>query len=721
MKNSTKPFEITAIFDSITIQRNNDGVPTITAKNQRDLCYGIGYAHATDRLVQMMLVRAIVQGRSSEKFAGDDELIEIDKFMRWIFLEKDIEQEIDKLEPEIKQELDAYCAGINSVIAEKKRSFEFLLTGYKPEPWGIKDSIATAKVMGFVGLAQTQVDMQKFLIQMIQQGASEEKIKALFPYLTEKIDSDLIKSIQLDMKIIPDQIWNGVLPNFKASNNWAVSGEKTKSGHPMLATDPHLEVNRLPAVWYEMVGNVNGEKIMGITMPGLPMTIMGRTKNLAWGGTYGFMDMIDYFIEDCEDEKFLYDEEWKSFEKREEIIKPKKKDPIHLTFYENHHGVLEGNPAQSGKYLAMAYTGRSGAGADVFNTTMRIHTIRTVKEAQQLLRGLAAPTFNWALADREGNIGFQMSGKMPKRADGFSGLLPIPGWDSANDWQGFENSEQHPSCLNPESGFFATANNDLNKFGENSPINICMAPYRVQRIMEILAENQPVDAETFQAMHYDLYSKQAERLMPLFFHLLPDTENGKILKEWDFVYDENSKGAMLFESVYRNLIEIVFGKNGIGEEAMAHLLDETILFSIYFGNFDDVIMDENSPWFAETSRLEMLKKAIEKGLDVSILPYGETRKYDMNNIFLGGKFPGFFGFDLKNKTLPGSRATIPQGQICRFGGRISTFSPSFRMIAEMQKDEILTNLPGGPSGKRFSKWYKSDLKNWENGRYKLVK
>jgi len=721
MKNSTKSFTTKAIHKSVTIQRNGDGVPTVTAKNQQDLCYGIGYAHATDRLVQMMLVRAIVQGRCSEKFTGDEDLIEIDKFMRWIFLEKDIDREIEKLEPEVKKELDAYCAGINAVIAEKNRPFEFLLTGYKPEPWEIKDSIATAKVMGFVGLAQTQVDMQKFLIQMIQQDISEEKIRALFPYLTDKIDYDLIKSIQLDMKIIPDQIWNGILPNFKASNNWAVSGEKTKSGQPMLATDPHLEVNRLPAVWYEIVGNVNGEKIMGITMPGLPMTIMGRTSHLAWGVTYGFMDMIDYFIEDCEDEKFLRDGEWQSFEKREEIIKPKKKEPIHLTFYENHHGVLEGNPTKSGKYLAMDYTGRSGAGADVFNTTMKIHTVRTVAEAQRLLRGLAAPTFNWIIADREGNIGFQMNGKMPKRADGFGGLLPIPGWDSANDWQGFENPAKHPSCLNPESGFFATANNDLNEFGENSPINICTAPYRVQRISEILKKNQSATPETFQAMHYDLYSKQAERLMPLILPLLPDTENGKILKEWDFIYAENSEGAMLFESVYRSLIEIVFGQNCIGEKAMSHLLDETLLFPIYFGNFDDVIADENSPFFAERSRSEMLKKAIEKGLNVQILPYGETRKYDMNNIFLGGKFPGFLGFDIKNRILPGNRATIPQGAICKFGGRVSTFSPSFRMIAEMQKDEILTNLPGGPSGKRFSKWYKSDLKNWEKGNYKTVK
>ncbi|MCI0494411.1 penicillin acylase family protein [candidate division KSB1 bacterium] len=720
MHSSVKKLKIRAIKNDVFIQRNSNGVPTISASNREDLCFGIGYAHAWDRMVQLMLVRAIGQGRASEKFAGSDELIAVDKFMRWIHFEKDIDLEIAKLDPDVKKELEAYCQGVNTVLSKKRRPLEFLMVGYRPESWEIKDCLITIRIMGYIGLAQAQGDMEKFLIQMIQNGVDENRIKSLFPYLTEKIDYDLIKQIKLINEIVPSHLWQGVLPNLRASNNWVISGKRTKSGQPILASDPHMEVNRLPALWYEMIWKLNDQNMMGITMPGVPAIVMGRTNDFAWGGTYGFMDMIDNFIEDCKDEKFLYDGKWLPFEKRIETITPKNKEPITLAFYENHHGALEGDPKEPGKYLSMAFTGRSGAGAEIFNVMMRIDEIRTVKEAQEKFRQLSMPTFNWVFADRDGNIGYQMNGRMPKRCKGLSGLLPIPGWESKNDWQGFVDPKDLPTDYNPDAGFFATANQDMNEFGKAKPINLPMGAYRAQQIIELLQQNDHVDVEYIKQMHYDLHSKQAERLMPLFLKFLPDTETGRILKEWDLKYDISSKGAMLFESVYLNLIKIVFGKHGIGEQAMDYLITQTGIFTDYYANFDDVLMDANSAWFSDKNRDAQIMEAIQKGLNVEVKPYGEVHKYDMLNIFLGGKLPGFFGFDVKDIPMPGSRATIPQGQIWIAAGRINTFAPSFRMIVELEKAGILSNIAGGPSGSGFSKFYQSDIKYWKQGIYKKL-
>ncbi|HEX9973914.1 MAG TPA: penicillin acylase family protein, partial [bacterium] len=320
--------------------------------------------------------------------------------------------------------------------------------------------------------------------------------------------------------------------------------------------------------------------------------------------------------------------------------------------------------------------------------------------------------------DRDGNIGYQMNGRMPKRRKGLTGLLPIPGWESKNDWQGFVDPKDLPTDYNPDAGFFATANQDMNKFGKAKPINLPMGIYRAQRIIELLQQNDQVDVAYIKQMHYDLHSKQAERLMPLLLKLLPETENGKILREWDLKYGIDSKGAMLFESVYLNLVKIVFGKNGIGEATMDHLICCTGIFTDYYGNFDDVLMDENSAWFAENDRDGQIKAAIQKGLNVEVKPYGEVHKYDMMNIFLGGKLPAFLGFDLKDIPMPGCRATIPQGQIWIAAGRVNTFAPSFRMIVEIEKEGMFTNISGGPSGSRFSKFYKSDIENWKQGIYK---
>ena len=149
-------------------------------------------------------------------------------------------------------------------------------------------------------------------------------------------------------------------------------------------------------------------------------------------------------------------------------------------------------------------------------------------------------------------------------------------------------------------------------------------------------------------------------------------------------------------------------------------MTETGILTDFYGNFDNVLMEKKSPWFKDTDRDSQLKQAIKEGLEVHVKPYGATRKIDMNNIFFGGKFPGFFGFDIKNQKLPGNRATIPQGQIYKNAGRITTFSPSWRMVVEIEKDGIWTNIAGGPSGNRFSRWYKSDLKNWRAGVYKML-
>jgi len=720
MNESTKNFTLHAIHNLVSIKRTEHGVPRITADNREDLCFAIGYAQAWDRMVQLMLVRSIGYGRASEDFAGTDDLIAIDRYMRWLSLRKGTDAEIEKFFPETKLAMDAYCAGINHAMATKKRPLEFRMVGFHPAPWTSQDSILTAKLMGYVGLAQAQGDMEKFLIQMIQQDIPEKKLRALFPYLTEEIDYALIKQINVQNELVPGHLWKGILPDLRASNSWAISGSRTKSGKAMLATDPHMDVNRLPALWYEMIWQMGDSTTLGITMPGLPVMVMGRTQHLAWGGTYAFMDMIDFFIEDCQDEKFRYDGQWLPFEKRMETIRPKKKQPIELTFFENRHGVLEGDPAKPGKYLSMAFSGRSGVGADILNNILAIDTIKTVAEAKKKFREITVPTMNWAFADSAGNIGYQMCGRMPKRKTGLCGLLPIPGWLSENDWQGFVDPVLLPQSENPEVGYLATANNDLNALGKAHPINLPMAPYRYLRIIDRLQHSDSIDRQYIQRMHYDVYSKQAERLIMLFIPLLPDHPNAEILQNWNLSYFSDSKSATLFESLYLNCVKIVFGANGVGADAMEHLLTRTSLFTDFYGNFDDILMDEQSPWFDGLNREAIFQEAIAAGLDMAPQPYSAIHSFDMMNIFLGGKLPGFFGFDIRNKPMIGCRATISQGQIWTNAGRINTFAPSYRMIVDFADEGIWSNLPGGPSGSRFSRWYTSDLDNWEKGNYKHV-
>ncbi len=720
MNESCKEFTLNAVHGGVTIKRDNAGVPHIKSSNSEDGHYGIGWVHGVDRLAQMALVREIAYGSASESFEGSEELIELDKYMRWLSLWKGLDQEVEKLSSQAGKDLESYCKGVNAAIEKKRRPLEFLVTGYRPRPWTVKDCLVTAKVVGFIGLAQAQGEMEKFLLQLIRNDISEDRIKALFPYLSERIDYDLMKEVKVRQGFSPSNLWKVNSVCLRSSNNWVVAGAKTKSGHPILAGDPHMEVNRLPSLWYEIVWRIEDRYMMGITLPGLPIVVMGRHNDLAWNGTYGFMDMIDFFIEEIKDGQFLYDGEWRDLEIREEVIRPKNKAPIKLKFYENHHGILEGVPDEDGKYLAMRFTGRDG-GADVLESIMAVREIKTVQEAQKILRNVSSPTFNFLLADRSGSIGYQMCGAMPNRPEGISGLIPIPGWEKAKDWNGIMDPDKLPSALNPEEGSFATANDDLNRFGKESPINLPMGSYRAERIRELLAANDRVDPEYIKKMHFDLYSKQAELLMPIYLPLLPDNDKGDLLRNWDYRYTPDSNAATVFESIYSESIKVVFGKYGLGEDLIEYFFEKTGLFNGFYANFDNVLMDENSPWFKGIDRETQLREAVTKGLECEVAPYGSKRRFDFKNIFFGGKLPDILGFDIKNRNLPGNRATIPQGQIFWNSGHLTTFSPSVRMISEMEKNELQTNIAGGPSGRRFSRWYRTGVEDWEKGIYKKLK
>jgi penicillin amidase len=707
---------------TISIKRNRFGIPEISAQSLADLARGLGWVHANDRQLQTLLTRILLKGRAAEHLKGDETLIEIDKYMRRMNFLPDAEDEIEKIEEDVKRQLDSYAEGFNRYLHDSKSVYELRLLGYEPEPWDIRDSLLIGKIFGFIGLADAQGNMEKFLVQMIQNDVEEAKLRELFPYLTEDIDYDLIKKIRLDPPLIPEAVkWLDKLLRFSASNNWAVSGKLTELGKPILCGDPHLEVNRLPSVWQEIVMILPDNKLIGASIPGVPGLIIGRTNDIAWSATYSFMDMLDYKIEHCRDGKYRRKDGWKDFKVRREIINVKKGDPIEIDVFENEHGLLEGSPEKEGYYLVLSWSARDRCGGNDFNALLNLPHAKSVPEAMGRFKMIDAVSMNWVVADKEGNIGYQMSGRLFNRPPGVSGMLALPAWEEKYDNYGFVDMDKLPSLYNPEDGIVVTTNQDLNYLGEANPINLPMGTYRAERIREMLSSGEKLNIDYMKKMHYDLYSLQAEQLMYTFAPLLPDSENGKILKEWDMRYDTDSKGAMLFESVYRSLINVVFGDHGFGRDIVDFVIKETSLFNDYYANLDNILLRENSNWFEGRDRKELFTVAIEEGLNVNAVRYGDTRKIMLSHLLLGGQLPRIFGYDYGPIEMPGSCATIPQGQIFKTAGRTTTFCPSYRFIADMADEGIHSNIAGGPTDRRFSRWYVNDMKNWLGGVYKILK
>jgi penicillin amidase len=631
---------------------------------------------------------------------------------------KHADKEVEKLGFREKEILLSYCQGVDRGLSDRY-PWELKLMGVKPEKWNPEDTVMISRMIGFLTLSQSQGEMERLFVEMVQAGISQDKLNELFPGILNEFDPDLIKKITLQERIVPPHIlWNIAVPRMMASNNWVISGSKTQSGKPILANDPHLETNRLPNVWCEMAATLNGQYVMGASMPGTPGILVGRNADLAWGATYSFADAIDSWIEQCRDGKYYREGRWETFRTRTEIIHRKKKNPVTVIFYENDHGVLDGDPRQDGYYLATRWASAASGSASL-TSVIHMRNAATVTEGMNHL-GKLETSWNWVLADSQGNIGYQMSGLVPKRRNGISGFVPLPGWEPKNDWQDFVAPENLPRCLNPEQGYFVTANNDLNAYGVVSPINMPMGDYRAVRIAAEIESAPFITVNQMFKLHYDVVSVQAEKFMKILKPLLPDTPQGKILMDWDYTYAADSKGAFLFEEFYKALNKTVFGTSGMGETVVDYLNTEAGTFTDFYANFDRIMLSENSVWFAGQHRNQIFQNAARQALQIDPLPWGQVRQITLNHILFGGKLPGFLGFDKGPITMIGGRATPHQGQIYRSGGRTTTFCPSFRMVADLSEDTLHTNMAGGPSDRRFSKWYVSDMFNWINGKYKSI-
>jgi penicillin amidase len=724
MKLGTETTTLPAKEGVLKIRRLQGGFPRVEVDTTTDLFFGLGYVHGHDRQMHMWLLKVLLHGRASETFTADPQLIELDEYLRWVDLPRDSESELQKLAPAELGLLQAYCDGVNRAVSDAGRPFEFRLFGYRPDPWTPADCLTMVKAAGFVGLAQSQADMEKFILQMIQNGVDPLRLKELFPNIEDDIDPSLIETIKKVKLVRPpvsgNLAWLSRLSGFKASNNWALGPAKTASGKPMLCGDPHLRL-QLPSVWYN-VTLVRGDYfLMGGSMPGIPAVAVGRTPHLAWAVTYSPADVSDNFIEEVRDGRYRHGEQWREFEVREEVLRPKKKPARTLRFYENERGLLEGAPTEDGYYLTFAWTALNGATARTLQSFLKLFDAQRVEEALDCFADSPFAPFNWIAADTEGNIGYQMSGLIARKPAGASGLLPLLGWDPGQNWRGTVDPARYPRVLNPEEGFVVTANQDLNRFGDIDPINLPMSSYRADRITERLAAGSDFTVADMQALHYDTFSKQAEVFMRIVRPLLPDTADGRLLAEWDLRYDADSRGAELFERVYLELLKIVFGEKGLGLEVMLDVIFEGPMLAMLHGNFDRVLLSEQSAWFDDSSREEIYARAIERALQRPAKGYGRTRPVVIKNLLFDGKLPRFLGFDYGPFPASGCRATIPQLQFFKAMGQEGTFSPTLRMITDLATREMHTNLAGGASDRRFSKYYTLGLKDWREGRYERYK
>jgi penicillin amidase len=728
-----EPIRLKASRYDFTAARDDNGVPHVTAPGWREALYAWGYMHALDRPTQLYFARAVASGRAAERIANKPELFEMDLFLRRAGLYRDLDREFRRLPDATQEQLDWYCQGVNDGLIDAGRTLPMWVTGFQPLPWEPVSVMLIGKLLSFAGLSIGEQENERVLLELIQLGVDDERLRELFhPYL-DGIDFEPLREIRAARRLSDDALEVlADLPRLASSNAWAVSPTRTAGGHAMLASDPHLEVNRLPAIWYELVlrWGDHGEYAMGATLPGCPIMAVGRSHRISWGVTYMHADTSDFFIEDCRPGgttgwQYRRGDEWFDFHHRQEVIRRKGGKPTILDVFENEQGTLSVAPTESdgpGKYLSVAWIGEQSGGGRSLGVWLDVIRAPDTAQAMDLVRNCPHPSLVWLLADRGGHIGLQASGWLPIRGGGNPGIVPLAAWEESNHWEGRVPVDLLPREYDPAIGFVASANEELYR-RDGPPLHAHGQPdYRKRRIVERLTEFSKATVDDMQSLQYDVLSVQARDLLPILLALVDPCPLKEKLSVWDCRYTPSSTEATLFQHFYRHTVLEIFGtEEGIGWRRMLYLCTRMGFSTMVLTAIDRTLRKVTSAWWRGRSKKALINRAAERAQREPVQPWSDFNSFHFVNRFIdGGRAGRLLGFRSRPVAMPGCHATPFQGHLLTTATRESTFAPSYHFVADMGTDEAWTNLPGGPSESRFSSWYKVDIPRWIAGDYKRL-
>ncbi len=521
----------------VEIVRDNANVPHIFAQNDLDVFYGLGFAHAQDRLWQMISLRRTVQGRLSEVFGTAT--IDIDRLLRRFDLYPLAVQSVQTLDPKTRGALDAYAAGVNARLdqineeALGRGAPEMLLFDAPIAPWRAADSLALVKLMALqlsghldaeVRRARTSLALPdpKRLIDILPDApgsgiAALPEYAALVPGLPQ-----FSANIPLDPNpLSPFQPFELA----GASNAWAAARDRSASGGTLLANDPHLGFTA-PTIWYLARLELKSGGVIGATIPGIPVVLTGRSAALGWGLTSSYADDQDVYVEELNPdnpEEYRTPDGFKPFIKRSSIITVKDADPITLTLRWTDNG-----PVLPGSHYNLAAITPPGHVATLNWTALSpsdtsLAAAMTLMEAKSVEDGLAAaadyiaPSQNLTLVDRE-TIALKTIGALPARdpAHQSQGRLPTQGWIAANRWQGRLPYQSNPEFVAPRGGILGNTNNKtLDRPFPNHVSFLWGDTQRIQRWRNLMQRRQVHTRDSFIEAQLDTVSFTARSLLPL--------------------------------------------------------------------------------------------------------------------------------------------------------------------------------------------------------------
>ncbi len=579
---STQVLQVAGLQQPVEIIRDRWGVNHIYAKNEHDLFFAQGYSAAEDRLFQLEIWRRQATGTVAELLGPQEEKRDIGT--RLFRFRGNLEQELKHYHPRGPQIIRAFVDGINAYVTQvlktpEKLPFEFRVLNTRPGLW--TPEVVISRHQGLAYNVREELNYGR-LVKRI--GADKVRELSWFhpvskpnePDLTLHVNGDqlfqpileLYEAFRLPLKFggrptkaDEDEAyrndWFGTEKQHIGSNNWIISGNRSASGYPMLANDPH-RAQSTPSLRYWVHLNAPGWNVVGAGEPTLPGVSIGHNDYGAWGLTIFETDNEDLYVYDTNPDnpnQYRYKGSWTPMRVLTETIPVKGRQPVTATLKYTRHGPVVFEDTKNHK----AYAVRAGwleTGCAPYLASLRMNQARDWPEFRQACGFSRLPGENmiWAgrpTADRPGTIGWQAVGLSPIRKN-YSGLVPVPG-DGRFEWGGYLPIQQLPSKVNPAEGYVVTANNNLTpvNFPHRNAIGwTWSSPARAHRIEEVLGDGKRKNLVDFMALQADYLSIPARTLVPLLQNFSSPNERTEqalsYLRKWDYQLAPNSVAAAIY-------------------------------------------------------------------------------------------------------------------------------------------------------------------------------
>lgn len=732
----------------VSIHRDSSGIPHIVAGNAHDLFFAQGFVTAQDRLWAMEAQRRAAHGTISE-IIGERGL-KNDTLMRILGMTESAEADWETLDAEAQAALTAYAEGVNAFItqADGNLPLEFKILGITPQPWTPIDSLVFGKLVAW-GLSNNYQD-ELIISQLTQTLTWDETLSILPDYPGPDVIPDANATIlpetanamlafnstatfmsQNNNSEINLTLLTSLTKPDQGSNAWVVGGSHTASGMPLLAGDPHQGLS-MPTLWYEVGLHTkdNQYNVVGASLPGLPGIEIGHNANIAWAVTNARPDVQDLFIETLNDDgtQYQFKEEWQDITFREEVIQVKDAAPVTVNVRATHHGpIITDATPESEQTLALRWTGLD-QGRPLAQAIIQLNQAANWDEFRAALSLWQLPGMNFVYADTAGNIGFQMSGAVPVRAqNNVYGLQPVDGSNEAHEWTGFVAFDELPSAMNPSGDFFASANN--RPAGVDYPIFLShyfQPPYRVALISETIRDSQNVTADDFAKLqaswHSDINLQVARAIAN---EASPANRQEEVmidlLADWNGMMTPDSGEASLSELSLRHILRLT-----LNSKLDSASIDPYLTLAGYPYMFlQNLLDDPNNPWWGG-NRAGIMTQALQAAMDElgtitdsdpAQWTWGNLHAYTFSHplgsvaalapIFNRGPFP-----------TGGNWNTVNSGAYYADKPYAMTLGPAYRIIADPADwDASLSIVPSGQSGQPFSPHYDDQIQPWLNVEY----